>query len=51
MPATFPHTTIYSLTHAGRTFFYFFVDGIETALTAVEFSRLAAAGARIVEIA
>ena len=47
---TFPHTTIYSLTYAGRDFFYFFVDGIETPLTAVEFGRLAAAGARIVTV-
>ena len=47
---TFPHTTVYSLTHAGRVFFYFYLDGRQTPLTAVEFTRLAAAGARIVEI-
>lgn len=48
MAATFPFHRVYKLTFAGRVFFTMFIDGRETALTAVEAERMEAAGASII---
>lgn len=50
MTDTFKNTNVFTTTFAGRKFFYFYADGIETPLTKAQFDNLVNAGARIIDV-